>query len=202
MSIEFLSNIISIMLKHTGSQPIETSQLLLRQFAYSDDDTMLKYWVSDPEIQTLYSEPVYSTKQEVKELLTKYIESYSKPDYYRWAVILKETNECIGQIAFFLIDNKNHFGEIEYCIGKKFQNKGLATEATTALQKFGFETINLNKIQICHKSINEPSKRVIEKCGFRYEGTLRDYFYMDGKYVDRLFYSMLRKEYFSKFENN
>ena len=28
---------------------------------------MLKYWISDPKIQSLYSEPVYSTKQEVKE---------------------------------------------------------------------------------------------------------------------------------------
>ena len=182
-------------LTHYGTITIDTQRIHLRRFCYSDSDDMLKNWVSDPEIQSLLSEPVYSTKQEVAELLKKYIESYDKPDYYRWAIVLKETNECIGQIAFFLIDNKNHFGEIEYCIGKEFQRKGLATECTEALIDFGFEKIQLNKIQICHKANNTPSKRVIEKCGFKYEGTLRDFFYMDGKYIDRLYSSILREEY-------
>ena len=36
---------------------------------------------------------------------------------------------------------------------------------------------------------------MIEKCGLTYEGTLRDYFFMDGKYVGRLYFSILRDEY-------
>ncbi len=184
------------MLNHIGTQTIETDRLILRQFKYNDDEAMLKYWIADEKIQSMYSEPVYTTKEEVKELLDKYISSYSKDDYYRWAIISKDNNECIGQIAFFLVDSKNNFAEIEYCIGADFQCKGLATEATKALIKYGFENIKLHKIQICHKSINIPSKRVIEKCGFTYEGTLRDFFYMNGEYVDRLYYSILENEYF------
>ncbi len=183
------------MLTHTGTQTIETERLVLRKFRYSDDDSMLKYWIADEKIQSLYSEPVYSTKAEVKGLLDKYISSYDKEDYYRWAVIDKETNECIGQIAYFLVDSKNNFAEIEYCIGSAFQCRGFATEATKAIIKFGFEQINLHKVQICTKTINNPSKRVIEKCGFTYEGTLRDYFFMDNRYVGRLYFSMLRDEY-------
>lgn len=183
------------MLTHVGTQTIETDRLILRQYAYQDDDAMLKYWVADEKIQSLYSEPIYTTKEAVKELLEKYITSYEKSDYYRWAIILKENNECIGQIAFFLVDSKNHFAEIEYCIGSEFQCKGLATEATKAVIAYGFNRINLHKVQICHKSINVPSKRVIEKSGFTYEGTLRDFFFMDGRYVDRLYYSILKSEY-------
>lgn len=182
------------MLTHAGTQEIVTDRLVLRKFRYSDDDAMLKNWIADPEIQSLYSEPVYTTKAEVKALLDKYIENYQKEDCYRWAIISKETDECIGQIAYFLVDSNNNFAEIEYCIGKAFQCKGLATEATKAVIKYGFEKINLHKVQICHKSINIPSKRVIEKCGFVYEGTLRDFFYMDGEYVDRLYYSILKNE--------
>ena len=155
--------------------------------------------IADERIQSLYSEPVYSTKEKVHELLEKYISSYAKDDYYRWAIILKESNECIGQIAYFLVDDKNYFAEIEYCIGSQFQCKGYATEATKAVIKYGFESINLHKVQICTKTINLPSKRVIEKCGFVYEGTLRDYFYMDGEYVGRLYFSMLRDEYKFRF---
>lgn len=183
------------MLTHIGTETIETERIILRRFEYTDDNAMLKYWVADEKIQSLYSEPVYSTKEEVKELLDKYIESYDKSDYYRWAIIEKNSGECIGQIAFFLVDSKNHFAEIEYCIGSDFQCKGFATEATKAVIKYGFEKMNLHKIQICTKTINKPSKRVIEKCGFTYEGTLRDYFYMNGEYVGRLYFSMLKSEF-------
>ena len=183
------------MLTHIGTKTIETERLILRRFEYADDDAMLKNWVADEKIQSLYSEPVYSTKAEVKGLLDKYIGSYEREDYYRWAVIEKASRECIGQIAYFLVDSKNHFAEIEYCIGSAFQCKGYATEATKAVIDYGFNEINLHKVQICTKTINAPSKRVIEKCGFTYEGTLRDYFYMNGEYVGRLYFSILRSEY-------
>lgn len=50
------------------------------------------------------------TNEEVKELPDKYIGSYEKEDYYRWAIIRKESDECIGQIAYFLVGviSKNH----------------------------------------------------------------------------------------------
>ncbi|KLU64084.1 putative ribosomal N-acetyltransferase YdaF [Desulfosporosinus acididurans] len=115
-----------------------------------------------------------------------------------WAILLKETDECIGQIAYFLVDNNNHLAEIEYRIGRNFQRKGLATEATKAVIQFGFSKMNLHKVQICHKSTNIPSRKVIEKCGFIYEGTLRDFFYMDSQYVDRLYYSILIDEFKSR----
>lgn len=78
------------MLRHVGTNTVTTERLILRRFEYTDDDAMLKYWVADEKIQSLYSEPVYSTKEAVKELLDKYIGSYEKNDYYRWAVIDKK----------------------------------------------------------------------------------------------------------------
>lgn len=77
------------MLTHIGTDTIETERLILRKFKISDDEAMLKYWIADEKIQSLYSEPVYTTKAEVDELLKKYINSYQKNDYYRWAIIKK-----------------------------------------------------------------------------------------------------------------
>ena len=183
------------MLSHLGTQIIETERLLLRPFRYTDDNDMLTYWVSDPQIQSLYSEPTYTTKDEVRELLEKYINSYERLDYYRWAVIEKDSNFCIGQIAIFLVDNKNHFCEIEYALGRKFHRKGYATEAVRLILDFCFNKINFHKVQVCHKKGNIASQGVIRKCDFTYEGTLRDFFFIDGKYVNRLYYSMLKDEY-------
>ena len=49
------------MLTHVGTNTIDTKRLILRRFEYTDDDAMLKYWVADEKIQSLYSEPVYAT---------------------------------------------------------------------------------------------------------------------------------------------
>lgn len=183
------------MLNHFGTQSVETERLVLRRFKYSDNEAMLRNWIADEKIQSMYSEPTYTTTEAVNELLKKYIDSYENSDYYRWAIILKDSDECIGQIAYFLVDTNNNFAEIEYCIGSDFQCKGFATEATKAVIEYGFSKINLHKVQICTKTINIPSQKVIEKCGFHYEGTLRDYFYMNGEYVGRLYYSILETEY-------
>lgn len=183
------------MLNYVGTKTIETERLILRRFEYDDAEAVLKNWASDKEVQSLYSEPVYETMEEVGELLSRYINNYVDQNYYRWAVILKDNNQCIGQIAYFMVNKDNHFAEIEYCIGREFQGSGYATEAAKAVITFGFEEMNLHKVQICHKAMNEKSKRVIEKCGLTYEGTLRDFFFMEGEYVDRLYYSILKKEY-------
>jgi ribosomal-protein-alanine N-acetyltransferase len=161
---------------------------------------MLKNWAGDERVQSMYSEPVYETEEAVRGLLDKYIGSYEKADYYRWAVIEKASGECIGQIAYFLVDKLNSWGEIEYCIGSAYQGKGYATEATKAIIRYGFDKIRFNKVQICVRPSNIKSKRVIEKCGFEYEGTLRDYFFIDGEYEGRMYYSILKDEIAGKKE--
>ena len=178
-----------------GTGIIKTERLTLRKFDFSDAGDMLELWTSKPEVQHMYSEPTYNTIDEVNGLLEKYIQNYDNSDYYRWAIVDNDSNRCIGQIAFYIVDTNNHFAEIEYCISTDYQNRGLMTEAVKSVIKFGFEEIGLHKIQISTKEINAPSKRVIEKSGFTYEGTLRDYFYYDGKYIDRLYYSMIFSEY-------
>lgn len=89
------------MLTHRGTQLMNSERLTLRPFLYVDNDDMLTYWVSDPLIQSLYSEPTYTTEEEVRGLLSKYIGAYDKPDYYRWAIIEKESDICMSQIAIF-----------------------------------------------------------------------------------------------------
>jgi len=184
------------MVTHTGTKTIETERLILRRFEYSDIDSMLRNWIADEQTQWDYGEPCYSTPEAVRELFDKkYIVSYSGNDYYRWAVIEKESGECIGQIAYFLLDTKNRHGEIEYVIGPAFRGKGYATEMTRAVIAFGFEKINLHRIEIDCRTANEASRRVIEKCGLTYEGVFRDFFWRKDHFEGRRVFSILKQDY-------
>lgn len=178
-----------------GTKTTETKELTLRQFDISDTDSVFENWASDEEVQKMYGEPACKSKENVHKLIKNYIASYKSKDFYRWAIVLKDTNICIGQIAFFLIDKKNHFAEVEYCIGREFQQKGYAREALNSVIQFGFEKIKLHKIQVSHMEQNIPSKNLILSCKFKYEGNARDYFYTDGEYFDRLYYSILKEEW-------
>ena len=73
------------MLTHVGTNIVEAERLILRRFEYTDDEAMLKYWVADEKIQSLYSEPVYSTKDEVKGSLD-FFNSFKihKPLLWAW----------------------------------------------------------------------------------------------------------------------
>ncbi len=63
-------------------------------------------------------------------------------------LLTKKQINVLVRLHIFLLITKNHFAEIEYCIGTEFQCSGFATEATKAVIKYGFENINLNKVQI------------------------------------------------------
>jgi ribosomal-protein-alanine N-acetyltransferase len=69
------------------------------------------------------------------------------------------------------------------------------TEAVRAVIRFGFRTMNLNRIQGRCEVENIASVRVMEKAGMRLEGVLREHEYSAGKYLDIVMYSILRREW-------
>lgn len=180
---------------YIGTKQLTTDRLILRKFELSDVPSAYKLWAGVEEIQTGYGEPTYDSEDKTRELISAYIEKSEAQDYYRWAIILKETGECVGQIAFFLVNTNCEFAEIEYCVSKEYWGRGIAPEAAKEVLRFGFEDVGFNRIQICCRENNLSSKRVIEKCGLKYEGALRQYFKCADGFHDRLYFSLLRNEY-------
>lgn len=87
---------------------------------------------------------------------------------------------------------------IGYALREESWGKGYMTEVVRHIIQFGFESLCLDLISVGHFEFNDRSRRVIEKCGFRYEGTLRRASSIfDGSVHDALVYSMLREEYFA-----
>ena len=183
------------MINHLGPQRIETERLIIRPWTKEDAPSAFKNWAADPLVQVPLAEPVYENQEAVEALIERYMAAFETEGKYRWAVELKQTGECIGLIAFFFLNPVNEHGEIEYGLGREYWGKGLITEAAKAVIKFGFETLKLHRIQVSYKEYNKASFRVIQKCGFTYEGVYREYYKEGAGYVSRIFYSMLSHEY-------
>ena len=116
----------------------------------------------------------------------------------------KESNKVIGSIGL----HKDVKREMENAkmIGMywlKTIGKGYATEAARRVIQYAFEELGFDLISVYHFPHNKRSKRVIEKCGFKYEGTLRNATVLyNGNVYDELCYSLTREEYLMEIKMN
>lgn len=148
---------------HVGTFELYTERLLLRRFNPTDVDGMLRNWISDAVIQHSYGEPTYETKETVLELLKKWFELYLNLDFYRWAIVVQENNENIGQIAFCKVYSDIATAEIEYCIGQSYWGNGYANEALNAVVNFAFNYPKFSRLEAFHRNENTNSGRVLQK---------------------------------------
>ncbi|MEG0549324.1 MAG: GNAT family N-acetyltransferase [Coprobacillus sp.] len=132
-----------------------------------------------------------------KSLMSIWIDNYINKDFYQWAIVLKENNEPIGTISVVDQDEKLNLVHIGYCIGAKWWNKGITSEAFSAIISFLFEQVEVNRIEAQHDTKNPNSGKVMLKCGLKYEGTLREADINNkGNIIDVSMYSILAKEYY------
>ena len=103
--------------------------------------------------------------------------------------------QWIGSMGFHTIRLDNEWAEIGYWIGKDFEGKGIMTECVKSVIKYGFEELNLHRIQIKCDSRNLRSKAIPERLGFVFEGAARENRKKDGVFSDSLTFGLLRNEW-------
>lgn len=150
-------------MQHRATQIIYTPRLILRPFVMSDCDDVLDNWASNHKVQAEYGEPIYSTRGEVMRLLANWINQYENDDFYRWAIIEKQSKQNIGQIAFCKVYIDCQTAEIEYCIGENYWGYGYAGEALKGIIDYAFANTEFIKLEAFHRAENIKSGRVLEK---------------------------------------
>lgn len=162
------------MLNHKGTVTIETERLILRRFAMEDAEAMYRNWASDDEVSKHLTWPTHTSVEISKMVLTDWTSHYPEPDFYNWAIVLKENGpEPIGNISVVGINKKVDAATMGYCMSRTHWGKGIMAEALTAVTAFLFDEVGFNRIEADHDPNNPASGRVMEKSGMRYEGTHR-----------------------------
>lgn len=112
---------------------------------------------------------------------------------FHTVIIYKD--KIVGLVGFNAIHKKHQKGEIGYWIAQDMQGKGIVTKAVTRLIAYGFKHLNLNRILIRVSSENLKSKQVAQRLGFTYEGTLRNDFFQNNRFLDMEIYGLLKAEF-------
>lgn len=173
---------------------LECDRLILRRMLKSDARDMFEYSCLEEVTRYLLWSPHESLAY--TEQYLNYVQSrYRDGDFYDWAIILKTENKMIGTCGFTTIDTENNSAEIGYVINPAYAGNGYACEAVSRILDFGFNELELHRIEAKYIVGNEASRRVMEKCNMKFEGIAKGSMKIKGEYRDIGKCAILKGEY-------
>lgn len=156
----------------------------------SDSPSLFKIW-SDPEVTKFMNIDSFTDENQAKDMI-KLLDEFSLDNKaIRFSIIEMKSNEIIGSCGFNSLDFENEKAEIGYDIARAFWGRGYASEAISALLDYAFSTLKMNRIEAKVEPENVNSVKVLQKLNFMFEGTLRRYERVNGKFIDLNMYSKL-----------
>ena len=170
---------------------IEFAEIRLRAFEAEDIDALYQLRNSQSVLRSLGG----FSKGYSRKSLAEWIETHrNRADEALWAIALKDSDRCIGHVGLYGLDHRVRKAEFGIAIEESQWGKGFGRHATSAALEFGFNELNLNKIDLRVLATNIRAVTLYERIGFRRDGILRDEQFRDGHYVDMLIMSILRRE--------
>lgn len=179
---------------------LETDRLILRDFRMSDFTDVHEYGSDLDTVRFVLPKP--NTEEVTRNYLyTRLVLAHQTPRMdYDFAVTLKESGKVIAGMGFYRShSSEEKEAEIGWMMNRKYHHQGYAQEAAKEIIRFGFESLGLDRIYARCDRENEPSWRLMERCGMKREGCLRKNKYnehfVEQPYRDTLFYGILKEEW-------
>ena len=171
-----------------------TTKLRLRKIRPSDISSLLKYCNNKNISDQIINIPYPYLEEDAVFRMNFVLQGFKNKERYVFAISLKDSEELIGEIGLHL-DKGNNSAQFGYWIAEPFWGKGIATEALAAILKFGFETLNLNKIYATHYPDNLSSGKVMLNNKMIKEAEMKDHYKINDAYRDVIQYRLTKKEY-------
>lgn len=146
----------------------ETERLILRRWNEGDAGDLYKY-ASDPEVGPIAGWPAHQSIEESRDVIKNVLSGKEA-----YAICLKEDGRAVGAIELKLkghtdLTDRDDECEMGFWVGKPFWGRGLMPEAVKEMLRHAFEDLGMRKVWIGYYEGNARSKRVQEKCGFKYQ---------------------------------
>ncbi len=181
-------------MKHLGTIKLETDRLILRRFTLDDAVDMYRNWARDPEVTKFLTWKAYESPETADTILKIWDDNYAQPDFYQWAIELKQIGQPIGSISVVHLNDQVASAEIGYCIGKAWWQQGITAEALDRVIRFLFDEVGMNRIEAKHDVNNPNSGKVMQRCGMTFEGIHRQADWNNQGLCDVACYAILKSE--------
>ena len=105
----------------------------------------------------------------------------------------RDSHDLVGAITLDHIRRgPAQSGTLGYWVGEKFTRRGLMREAIEAMVHHAFHRMDLSRVEAACLPENRPSRDLLEKCGFKYEGVAQSYLEIDGRWRTHVLYACIR----------
>ena len=176
-------------------KPILNGEKVLLRPITADDAESMYSALFDEESMRLTGTQGTFTLEQVQAHCTRIANA---DDRYDYAITLPEDPDAtyIGEVVLNQLDEDNNSANFRIALANSTHfGKGYGSEATKLLIDFGFEQLNLHRIELEVYDFNPRAQRVYEKVGFVVEGIRRDVLLWDGKYQSGILMAMLRSDW-------
>ena len=152
----------------SGSDVLMTRRLVLRRWNQKDAEDLYRY-ACDPDVGPIAGWPPHKSIDESRAVIRDVLNGREA-----YAICLKEDGRAIGAIELKLnghtdLTDRDDECEMGYWLGKPFWGRGIVPEAVTEMLRRAFEDIGMQKVWVGYYEGNSKSKRVQEKCRFRFQ---------------------------------
>ena len=176
---------------------LKSKRLNIRELELKDINNVHQLH-SLPETDEFNTLGIPETIQVTEKILSGWLnEQNQQPrNSYVFAIDLKDDKKFIGLIAINLGKEKYKTAEVWFKVHKDFWRKGYTTEALMKLLEFGFDQLQLHRIEAGCAIDNIASSKVLERVGMTREGMKRKKLPIRGEWMDNYFYAILDEDFF------
>ncbi|QIQ04269.1 GNAT family N-acetyltransferase [Streptomyces liangshanensis] len=148
--------------------------LRLRAWRTGDEATLVRGH-TDPEFLR-WNTPLVpvTTEAGATEHIRQRAEGRANDEMAHFCVTDEATGRILGHVGLAMIDLRMRSARVGYWVLPEARGRGVARRALAVCGRWGFEEAGLHRIDLGHALGHEASCRIAERCGYAYEGTLRD----------------------------
>jgi len=169
-----------------------TSRLVLRRLTVEDADAMFAF-VRDPRITEFVSWEAHASIERTVLYLMTVETAYRESDLQEWGVTTRRGGRLVGTCGFARVDLDHARAELGYTIGRRYWGRGYATEAAAEVMRYGFEALDLHRVEAQCAVGNAASERVLVKLGMSCEAVLAERASIRGRFCDVKMFARLRR---------
>jgi ribosomal-protein-alanine N-acetyltransferase len=173
---------------------LTTQRLHLRPVQLADAEALFAIR-SDQQVTEPYGREPYQAIEDAHATIQRFQELYERREAIFWVITFKGTDTFIGSCTLFQFDPDFQCAETGYELHRAYWRQGIMAEAMPSILTYGFTDLGLHRIEANVGAGNTPSRNVILKLGFIYEGNVRQRYYFHGQYADQPRFGLLEDEW-------